>query len=157
MLDTIVSEVSDFLYNECELLDSGQFKTWLDLFTPDADYWVPLAQAQADPDSDFSLMYEDVLLLRMRVDRMQHPAAHGMEPPPRTSRVIGNMRLRARENGLLQATARFTLFEAEDDHHRIFAGRYEYLLERDGGFRIKRKRVDLVNSDAPFASIQIIF
>ena len=157
MLAPIVDEVSDFLYHECELLDSGQFKTWLDLFTPDAVYWVPLAQGQADPDSDFSLMYEDVLLLRMRIERMQHPAAHGMEPTPRTSRVIGNIRVRDDENGRLEATARFTLFEAEDDRHRIFAGRYQYLLERRNELRIRRKRVDLVNSDAPFEAIQVIF
>jgi benzoate/toluate 1,2-dioxygenase beta subunit len=157
MLDPNLGEVSDFLYHECELLDSGQFSAWLDLFTPDAVYWVPLAQGQADPDSDFSLIYEDVLLLRMRIERMQHPAAHGMEPPPRTSRVIGNIRVRDGEKGQLEATARFTLFEAEDGRHRIFAGRYQFLLERRDQFRISRKRVDLVNSDAPFESIQVIF
>jgi 3-phenylpropionate/cinnamic acid dioxygenase small subunit len=80
-----------------------------------------------------------------------------MEPPPRTSRVIGNIRVRDGEKGQLEATARFTLFEAEDGRHRIFAGRYQFLLERRDQFRISRKRVDLVNSDAPFESIQVIF
>lgn len=146
----------EFVYHECELLDSGRFEEWLALFAPDGLYWVPLAHNQVDPQQDFSLVHEEPLLLRMRVERMMHPAAHGMDIPIRTSRVIGNVRLTTIDDKRAEATARFCLVEAENDRQRIFAGKYSYVLQHHGDWSIKQKRVDLVNCDAPFASIQVI-
>ena len=38
-----------FLYHEARLLDLQRYEEWLELFTPDASYWVPLEQGQRDP------------------------------------------------------------------------------------------------------------
>ena len=43
--------VAQFLYHEARLLDTGQLEAWLDLFTEDATYWVPLERGQKDPPS----------------------------------------------------------------------------------------------------------
>lgn len=153
---TLLEEVSQFLFLESELLDSHQFEEWLGLFAADGLYWMPLRHDQADPYEDLSLIHENCALLRMRVDRMQHPTAHGMEMPIWTSRVLGNIRITHATASIVEATARFCLVEAENDRQRLFAGRYHFTLERGDSLKIKRKRVDLVNCDAPFASIQIL-
>ncbi len=40
----LTQEISEFLYTEAELLDERYFDQWLDLFTEDAQYWMPLRQ-----------------------------------------------------------------------------------------------------------------
>ena len=46
------------------MLDELRFEDWLDLYTEDGHYWMPDAKLHA------SLMYEDKLLLRVRVERL---------------------------------------------------------------------------------------
>jgi hypothetical protein len=41
--------VEQFLYHEARLLDTQQLEEWLELFTDDATYWVPLEAEQKDP------------------------------------------------------------------------------------------------------------
>src|SRR5207237_4759690 len=35
-------EVEDLLYREAELLDERRYEEWLDLFTDDVQYWMPM-------------------------------------------------------------------------------------------------------------------
>ena len=60
----------DFVYHEADLLDEQRFTEWLELFTEDAYYWMPLAHGQTDPILHASLLYEDKLLLKVRVERL---------------------------------------------------------------------------------------
>ena len=39
-------KVEQFLYLEARLLDTQQYEAWLELFTDDATYWVPLERDQ---------------------------------------------------------------------------------------------------------------
>ncbi|MGE4337719.1 MAG: aromatic-ring-hydroxylating dioxygenase subunit beta [Pigmentiphaga sp.] len=152
-----LAELSDFVVEECERLDEGAYESWLELFADDGLYWVPLAYGQASPDSDHSLFCENPSLLRMRVARLRHPAAHGMAGPLRTSRVVGSFRLLEAGVEAARVSARFILVEYENERERLFAGKYTYDLRRVAAeWRIARKRVDLVNCDAPLASIQIL-
>jgi 3-phenylpropionate/cinnamic acid dioxygenase small subunit len=63
-------QLVDFVYAEARLLDEQRFEDWLALFTDDAHYWMPLAPGQQDARLHTSLMYEDKLLLRVRVERL---------------------------------------------------------------------------------------
>ena len=40
-----------FLFHEARLLDTQQLEAWLELFTEDATYWVPLEHGQQVPTS----------------------------------------------------------------------------------------------------------
>jgi benzoate/toluate 1,2-dioxygenase beta subunit len=152
------AEFEDFLYREAELLDARDHEAWLGLFAPDGRYWVPLDPAQPDGLGHASIFAEDLALLRMRVGHMSHPLAHGHETPPRTSRLVGNLRVLERTDGAATLAARFHLLEWHAERHRAFAGRLTHRLVRhDGAWRIALKRVDLVDVDAAHESIQIIF
>lgn len=158
MPPSATDEIHDFLIDECETLDAGDYEAWLRLFTSDGLYWVPLAHGQESPDSDHSLFCENVLLLTMRVERMRHPAAHGMAGQLRTSRLIGNVRVLEHDAQTAKVSARFVLVELENQRERLFSGKLTYDLVRDAlRWRMRRKRVDLLNCDCPLASIQILF
>ncbi|HET7199004.1 MAG TPA: aromatic-ring-hydroxylating dioxygenase subunit beta, partial [Burkholderiales bacterium] len=77
-------EVRQFLYHEARLLDSGELERWLELFTDDATYWVPLERGQKDPLETSSLIYDDRALLELRVKQARHPRAHARLPLART-------------------------------------------------------------------------
>ena len=48
--------VEQFLYHEARLLDTQQYEAWLELFTDDATYWVPLEREQKDPFETSSII-----------------------------------------------------------------------------------------------------
>lgn len=151
------SDVCDFLYHESDLLDRGAWREWLDLFDDAAVYWVPSQRGQADALQQLSLIHEDKALLRMRIGRLEHPAAHGLARPVRTSRLLGNVRVRRLEGGRLRTQAKFTMLEWQDGRVRLFGGDLTHLLVDDGGLRILEKRVDLFNVEEAFESIQLLF
>jgi 3-phenylpropionate/cinnamic acid dioxygenase small subunit len=42
MQDATIREIEQFLYREARLLDNRQYHAWLDLFTDDVRYWMPV-------------------------------------------------------------------------------------------------------------------
>jgi benzoate/toluate 1,2-dioxygenase beta subunit len=145
-----------FLYTEAALLDRGAFAAWLDLFTADGVYWVPAAPDQTDAEHHVSLFYENVALMRMRIDRLVHPRAHGVALPIRTSRTVGNILRDPDEAGDIVLRSRFHLVTVQDGRERIFAGAYAHRLSvAGGGLRIRMKRVDLVNAEGPHDLMQV--
>jgi benzoate/toluate 1,2-dioxygenase beta subunit len=155
MTDT--GRVAGFLYEEAELLDSGNYDTWLDLFTDDARYWVPSYPEQTDPLHEVSLFYEDRALMHARIGRLRHPRALGV--PVRTSRMIGNVRLAGQDDDrVLIVRSRFQMIEFIDDEQRLHGGGVpHHLVPADGGWKIRLKRVDLVNAGGIFDLLQVFF
>lgn len=151
-------EVERFLVEEAALLDRGAWEAWLALFTSDGWYWVPASPAQRDPFDHVSLFFENLPLMQMRAERLQHPRAHGVAAPIRTSRVVGNVQLFAGGEGSadILARSRFHMTEAQDGRQRVLAGTYIHRLAMtDEGLRIRVKRVDLVNADQPHEAMQV--
>jgi hypothetical protein len=64
-------QLIDFVIRETRLIDQHRFEEWLDLFAEDGFYWMPLEWGQTDPRLTTSLMYEDKLLLKIRVERLK--------------------------------------------------------------------------------------
>ncbi|NJN39624.1 MAG: hypothetical protein HC807_00405 [Gammaproteobacteria bacterium] len=84
--------IEEFLYHEAHLLDTQRFEEWLELFTEDATYWVPLEQGQNDPLDTSSIIHDDRTLLELRVKQARHPRAHARKPMARTVHQVGNVR-----------------------------------------------------------------
>jgi ethylbenzene dioxygenase beta subunit len=149
-------DVEYFLAEEAALLDRGAYEAWIDLFTDDGWYWVPSVPGQAEPFDQVSLFFENKPLMKMRAERLQHPRAHGVAAPIRTSRVVGNVQLYEAEGGDLLVRSRFHMAEAQDGRQRVFAGTYIHRLAVTAeGLRIRVKRVDLLNADSPHESMQV--
>ena len=64
-------ELVDFVLYEARLIDRGRYEEWLELFAEDGVYWMPLAPGQTDARLHASLMHEDKLLLKIRVERLR--------------------------------------------------------------------------------------
>ena len=140
----------EFLYRQADLLDRRSFEEWIDLFTDDGVYWMPLKEEQQDAENYPSIFYEDKALMASRVGRLRDGSAWGQQPPTRTVHLIGNVRLdgASGRNGEIIVRSNFTMAEFRRDVLRHHAGSYTHHLRRVGKtFRIAMQRVDLINCD----------
>lgn len=150
--------VEQFLYHEARLLDTGQLEAWLDLFTDDATYWLPLERYQKDPLETGSLIHDDRTLLELRVKQARHPRAHARQPLARTVHQVSNIMVAAEADGETVVHSTLQLVEFRNEKQRLYGALVEHRLRRvRDGFRIARKRVDLVNSEGELDGIAILF
>ena len=155
-IDPDIRHIERFLFDEAQMLDDRRFNEWLSLFSDNGWYWVPITADQDNPFDTVSIIYDDRKLLETRVRRLNNVNIHAESPPPRTSRIIGNVIL---ENGDQAAgnydiSSRFQLVEFRGDKQRLFAGSMRHVLRpEDVGFVIQGKRINLVNSDGMLEEI----
>ena len=148
----------EFLIHEAVLLDARRFREWMGLFADDGTYWVPGVPDQPSPFDEASLFYDDRDLMKTRIDRLEHPRIHVQTPPSRTAHLVGNVVVDAADDakGEYLVGSTVIMVEYREDRQRLFAGRQQHRLRRDGGsFRIVQKRVDLINCDAAFEAMAV--
>lgn len=143
-------EVEQFLFHEAGLLDSRQYKLWLQLLTEDVQYRVTarvIRDAAADP-IDYAIIDEARGGLNSRVAQISNPRLTRAENPPSfTRRLIANIRTvtgdRAEEVRVISAflayRGRAGLLEGG-----FYVGERSDVLRRiDGSWRLARRLVRL--------------
>jgi 3-phenylpropionate/cinnamic acid dioxygenase small subunit len=150
--------VEQFLYHEARLLDTQQLEAWLELFTEDATYWLPLEKGQKDPLETSSIIHDDRTLLELRVKQARHPRAHARLPLARTVHQVGNIMLVAEDSAEIRVNSTLQVVEWRQDRQRVWGALVEHRLRRaNGSFRIAYKRVDLINSEGELDGIAVLF
>jgi 3-phenylpropionate/cinnamic acid dioxygenase small subunit len=152
------SELIDFVTGEARLLDQQRFDDWIDLFTEDSHYWMPLERGQTDPRLMASLMYEDKLLLRIRVDRLKSNRTYSQKPRSYCHHLLQVPHIEQRDqrdNRYVTWTPLHYVETRGDEQMLLAAWATHHLAVIEGAIKIKLKRVDLVNCDAAFGSIQL--
>ncbi|RTL71696.1 MAG: phenylpropionate dioxygenase [Hyphomicrobiales bacterium] len=147
-----------FVYREARLLDEHRFEDWLDLFTADGRYWMPLEWGQTDRKLTASLLDEDLLLLRVRVERLKGNRTFSQKPKSRCHHVLQMPAVDTRDTSgnVYETYTPFHYVETRLDEQQLYAGWAKHTLTVEGGkIKIRMKRVDLVNCDAAFGNIQL--
>ena len=164
MSDTVIPtdlrEIEQFLYQEASLLDRCDLDAWVALYTEDGTYWMPVTPEQNDPINHISLFYDDRTIMEIRRRNLHHPRAASKELPIRSSHIIGNVQATAdttvQGQGEITVTSNFHCVMYADEKQTLYAGTYTHVLVRvESGFKIKSKRVDLINCDAALGAILI--
>ena len=86
-------DLLDVVYEEAFLLDEGRFDEWLALFAPHGRYWMPLEPGQCDPHLVTSLLYEDIFMLRLRVERLKGARTFSQKPASRGHHLLQRPRI----------------------------------------------------------------
>ncbi len=164
-------DAEDFLYEEARLIDEGQFEEWLDLFTEDGIYWLPI-KADAAPNEHLSLIFDDTLRREERVYRLGQTKFPAQSPPSQTQHVISNVQVRGGTNED-PASGEVTVYSSQiiyeirgvtaDDRQlglgdqRTFAGRAEHRLRRENSvWKISLKRLVLLNRNLPIPNMTFL-
>lgn len=151
-------EALRFLELEADILDAADFESWAELWEPDGCYWIPTSREHTDPTEFVSLVFDDRAALDRRIARVSSRLAYALQPVAQVSRLIGNVRVAHRDDGLLQASSRFVLMLSRRGHAEVFAGRMNHLLRRrSNGLGIVLKRLDIVGADRAFENFTVVF
>lgn len=154
----LIRDLEEFLYLEASYLDTPDLDAWINLYTEDGTYWMPAIENQEDPLNHVSLMYDDRVLMEIRKRNFVHPRAASKDYIIRASHLISNVRLTDldEQTGDCTVTSNFQCASYYWDKQTIYAGTYQHeLIQTDDGFRIKQKRVNLINCDGVLGSIII--
>ena len=149
----------EFVAHEAALIDAQRFDDWLALFADDGRYWVPLRGAeQAEGDAYNALADEDRLLLALRVQRLKNPKAHSQHPRSRCQHVLQPSQVVATDDaaGTCELRTPFLYIESRGARQLLLAGSATHRLVRAGdAWRIRMKRVDLLDAGEPLPAIQL--
>lgn len=151
-------ELVEFVLREARLLDQQRLEDWLDLFAEDGRYWMPVEWDQTDPRLTTSLMYEDKLLLRIRIDRLKGKTTYSQSPRSRCHHVLQTPQIDERDDRERRYVTWTPLHyvESRADQQTLYAAWATHHLSMVGDqIKIRLKRVDLVNCDAALGSIQL--
>ena len=95
------NEVEQFYYEEAASLDERRFHDWLDYFTDDAHYWLPIRRTRTvdQLDQEFTkpdeMAYfdDDKAMLEMRVRKLDTGYYSSEDLPSLTRHLITNKRI----------------------------------------------------------------
>jgi len=154
-------EVEQFLYYEAALIDHGEMHAWLELFTDDVRYWMPVREVLAGrPDGlhpedavAISLIDDDKQFLTLRVRRLDTGLAHAETPPSRTRHLISNVRIVPADGGELTVYSNFCVYQSRLERldYTFYGEREDRLRRVDGQWKIAALKIILDQTVLPRA------
>ena len=147
-------EIEDLLYREAELLDERRYEEWLDLFTEDARYFMPMRRnVPADEGErestregvDVNWFDEGKDTLTRRVKQIRTGIHWAEQPPSRICHMVSNVQILEATADEVSVKSRFLLYrnrvETETD---FLVGKREDRWRRvNGDWRIARRKIIL--------------
>jgi 3-phenylpropionate/cinnamic acid dioxygenase small subunit len=147
----------ELLFREALYLDRNDWTPWVQMYETDAEYWMPAwrdeYETTEDPNTEVSLIYHESRRgLEERISRIESRKSVTALPLPRTVHHIANVLVHEASADLIHATAAFTVhvYDARVAKQHSLFGYYEHTLIRNSSeWRIKRKKILLVNDRIP--------
>jgi 3-phenylpropionate/cinnamic acid dioxygenase small subunit len=159
MTEVSLAEVYELLAREAHLLDDRDYEGWLQLFTDDCLYWMPVDPLSEDGTLRLNVFYDDRPKMEDRIVRLTSGNAYTEEPISLTARTFSALQLEAGgDDDSVAVRSNFQMVAYRSGEQRVLGGRYRHrLVRRDGSLAIAEKRVTLLGSDAPQASMTFLF
>lgn len=157
-MDTSMREaIQALVRKETACLNNGDLETWISLFTDDGYYWTPLEEEHEDPEKHDSLIYDNRALMEMRRHNYASPLSPSMQVPVKSVRILSDIDISPGDASRteIEVTAYVIAVIYQQQKH-YYAGRVHYRLVRAGDdLKIRVKRVDLLDADAPLDCIMM--
>ena len=151
-----IRDIEELLYAEASFLDQADLDAWIDLYTDDGTYWMPVIPNQEDPINHISLFYDDRVMMEIRRRNLKHPRAPSKDYAIRCSHIISNIRIIEQSDLRTVVRSNFHCLMYYNEKQTTYGGTYEHeIVEANGSFKIRHKRVDLINCDAALNTLII--
>jgi benzoate/toluate 1,2-dioxygenase subunit beta len=145
--------VESFLYKEARLMDAHAYDEWLTLWDEDATYWVPCNADDIDPMQNVSVIYDRRGQLRSRIQRLKE-TSWLREQAPRLKHLVSNIEIESATDSEVVVSSAFILAELHHHNQYLWAGSTTHKLLPNGeGFKIKYKKVVLLNNNEPLPNL----
>lgn len=146
-------EVEQFLYEEAALLDKHAYTEWVDLFTEDVHYFMPIRRTMSRRElhkeftkpGEAAFFDDDINILRARVRKLESGTAWAEDPPSRTRHMLNNVRVVEDTGDELTVHSCFHLYRTrlKSEEDQWIGSREDVLRRVDGGFRIAKRHIFL--------------
>ena len=154
-LEITLEEATTFIWREAELLDRQDYKPWLDLWTEDGLYVIPIERGDGELADTLNVAYDDAGMRAARVRRLKSGFSISSAPSARTVRLVSRFVTQTDENGeMLIVRAAQQIVEYKFERTRLLGADMTYHLVRKGSeLKLAHKEVRLLNSDDPLWGI----
>ncbi|MBV1876161.1 MAG: benzoate 1,2-dioxygenase small subunit [Pseudomonadales bacterium] len=155
MTDDLHQAAEALIINEGALLDQRQWDQWLDLYTEDAEYWVPAWDDEYtltnDPETEISLIYyANRSGLDDRVFRLKTERSLASTPLPRTCHMNTNFRVATEANGELTVHSAWHTYAYKLKVSSQFFGHQTHLIRPTAsGLKIAARKIIVLNDLIP--------
>ncbi|TMV93233.1 aromatic-ring-hydroxylating dioxygenase subunit beta [Thioclava sp. BHET1] len=154
---TLLQDVTAFIWAEGAMLDAKEYDAWLDLWTDDGLYIMPIGDGE-DYANQVNLCYDNAKMRRDRIGRFHMGFSISSAPPAQTVRTLSRFRIEAQEGAEITVTCAEHVVEDKFGRQRVWAGNVRYVLHvTEGGFKLHSKIVRLLNSDGMLNSFSYLF
>lgn len=156
--------IEKLVLREARLLDQQKLDEWLELYTKDATYWVPIDE-NVDPLKESSIIFDNYLRLAMRVEQIMNQNRVAQTPSSLMLRQISNLEIDLHSD--VDATVHFGLFLTEvrsGDWRQRGLGDMRHYPARcdltasliDNEWKITSKKIILLNRYQPIVGLSFI-
>lgn len=143
----LINQVAAFIWQESDMLDHGEYAPWLESWTPDGLYIVPIDPAETDFANTLNYAYDDAAMREKRVARLGSGESISTSPAPRTVRASSSFRILSNDGNIVTVRCAQSLREFRKDVLKHYTADVTFELLRSGtSFLIRRKIVRLINS-----------
>ena len=164
--DNEFRRISDFLYDEAELLAERLYQDWIQLLAQDVHYVVPVpeffeAGTGRSVGRGNAFFDDNLASLKIRTELLGDPTQTTAEnPPSQMSYFVSNIRPRKTETpGEIAVTSRLLIYRirATEPQPYILAGRRNDLLREDGeSYKVARREVRIHQASVQAANLSFI-
>lgn len=145
--------VEQFYYDEAAMLDSRNYSDWVDLFTEDTHYFMPVRRTMTSNELEkeftssgaVAFFDDDKLTLEARVRKLDTGYAWAEDPPSRTRHLVTNIRVLREDDQELEVESNFhhyrTRLNSEEDSW--LGVRRDVLRKENGGYKISSRKIYL--------------
>ncbi len=153
-------ELEEWLYEEAELIDNREYEAWLQRFTDDLVYFMPIRRnvkfgehanhENTRQGEGISWFDEDKWTLTKRVEQIQTGCHFAEEPLSRVCHMVSNVRLIEARPAAIDATeatvsSRFLVYQnrVEYETYTFVGKRLDQFRRTDSGWQIARREITL--------------
>ena len=153
----LLQEVTAFIWQEGDMLDHGEYDGWLKMWTEKGTYIIPIDPKETDFENTLNYAYDDHHMRELRVRRLTGGESISTSPQPRTVRMQSRFRVWADDGVQVTVRCAQNIREFRKENLKFYSADLTYqLIRSEGGFKIQRKVVSLINSDDALAGIGYI-
>jgi biphenyl 2,3-dioxygenase beta subunit len=147
-------QVEQFYYDEAALLDAHTYDAWVELFTEDTHYFMPIRRTMSRRElakeftkpGEMAFFDDDLETLRGRVRKLASGTAWAEDPPSRTRHIITNVRIVESLDGEFTVESNVLLYRTRlksEENQWIGLRRDKLRRDPETGFRIASRHIYL--------------
>ncbi len=157
------AQAEDFLFNEARLLDNLDLEQWLQLFSENGLYWIPIDESVPN-DVNLSIIYDMPLRRQERVYHLLHNTYPAQSPRSRVVHFVSNVAVQPSSRGVQVYSSQLIYEMRTGDSTQIglgepapLAAQVEHILCSEAGqVKILEKKILLINRDAWHGNLTFI-